>query len=303
MAPAITFCATSKSGLGHLRRLTNIGSALRARDPSLTQDLLTNAAVAGLTDAEIGLYRRIEVVERQEMAEVLRARQGGGPVLVDTAVIPGLDRLPGPLCLVLRETVASHLDRFRLEGGRPWDLIMLPNPLDEWRPDPATISARRVEAVGWIWRPPGRAQSGGNDEGPATGLSVLIASGGGGTGETARYVRGEVEPLIRSLRHSLIKPVEILQTVGPRSSAEARIDGVDRFVDVGAELHRAFARASLVVSTAGYNSVLEIACIDVPALLLAIPRSLDDQQVRARRWGDRMGHCHDPTPPRPRPAG
>ena len=298
MPAAITFCATSKSGLGHLRRLTNIGGALRSRSPSIPLDLLTNAPVAGLTDAEIGLYRRIDVVERQEMADFLLARQGGGPVLVDTAVIPGLDRLPGPLCLVLRETVASQLNRFHLDGDRPWDLVLLPNPADDWRPDAAAIPARRIEAVGWIWRPPGPVPSAVDDGRSArVGGGLLIATGGGGTGETARYIRGEMEPLIEGLHDGLGSPPEIIQTVGPRSSAEARIDGVDRYVDVGARLNQAFAQADLVVSTSGYNSILELACIDVPALLLAFPRSLDDLQARARRWGDRLGHCHEPTAP------
>jgi ABC-type bacteriocin/lantibiotic exporter with double-glycine peptidase domain len=41
------FCATGKSGLGHLRRVTNIASALHQLDPSLKLVLVTNSTVAG----------------------------------------------------------------------------------------------------------------------------------------------------------------------------------------------------------------------------------------------------------------
>lgn len=228
MASAITFCATSKSGLGHIRRLTNIGNAVRNRNPSVTLDLLTNAALAGLTEAEIALYRHIEIVERDRMADTLLARGVGGPVLVDTAVVPGLTRLPGPLCMVLRETVASRLGQFQLEGGRPWDLIMLPNPSGEWLPDPAAVSARRVEAVGWIWRAADDAEPAAGDAEAPEHPSVLLASGGGGTGETAQYVRAQVETLVRGLRRAQSGPLEIVQVVGPRSAPDVRIDEVDR---------------------------------------------------------------------------
>ena len=55
-----------------------------------------------------------------------------------------------------------------------------------------------------------------------------------------------------------------------------------------------FRRADLVISTAGYNSVLELARTDTPTLLVAIPRSLDDQLARVRHWGPLLGHGLEP---------
>jgi len=50
-----------------------------------------------------------------------------------------------------------------------------------------------------------------------------------------------------------------------------------------------FQTADAVISTAGYNSVLELATTDTPTLLLPIPRSIDDQEARVRLWSARLG--------------
>ncbi len=63
----------------------------------------------------------------------------------------------------------------------------------------------------------------------------------------------------------------------------------DEVFDPGGELNAVFRAADVVISTAGYNSVLELASTDTPTLLAAIPRSLDDQAARVRLWGPRLG--------------
>lgn len=163
MARAIAFCATGKTGLGHLRRIANIARAVRERDPARSMALLTNAPVEALPPEDGALFRRIEVTPRQAMARRLSTRDSG-PVVVDTAVLPRLHAVERPLCLVLRETIPERLPGFRLENGRPWDLIVLPQPAGEWRPDPDLVPARRVAAVGYIYRRPHvRYQRGGSD--------------------------------------------------------------------------------------------------------------------------------------------
>ena len=58
-----------------------------------------------------------------------------------------------------------------------------------------------------------------------------------------------------------------------------------------------FREACAVISTAGYNSVLELATTDTPTLLLPIPRSIDDQDARVRLWSPRLGPpSGDPVP-------
>ena len=158
--------------------------------------------------------------------------------------------------------------------------------------------AARVEAVGWTYRPVA----------PTTGGSVLadlrgerpvllLASGGGGTSETARALHGEVGRIVEAVRGLAGPSAQIVQCLGPRAPENARLPCLDRIVDPGPNLHHAFAEADLVISTAGYNSVLELAQTDTPTLLVSIARTFDDQEARARQWGARLGLFHEPGDP------
>ncbi len=292
MAATLRFCASGKKGLGHLRRITNIAHALRKVRPDLPLALIVNAPPAGMTTDEERLYAHIEIVEREYMACCLRA-MSQGPVIVDTAVIPRLATIEDPLCLILRETIAGKLRNFRLDGDRPWDLLLLPNPEAEWQPETGSLPAKRTEPVGWIYRQlrgdPSRQwlpRRNGDRQ-------VLVASGGGGSGDVWIEFRQTVGELVQNLRNKARVPITVTQVLGPRAGNDARIDGVDRFITPGAFLPQVFAEADAVLSTAGYNSVLELAAIDVPTLLIPVPRTYDDQLQRARRWGERLGLCHE----------
>ncbi|MEZ5912487.1 MAG: glycosyltransferase [Paracoccaceae bacterium] len=103
-----------------------------------------------------------------------------------------------------------------------------------------------------------------------------------------------LDRLIADTRARAGRVFPVRQALGPRA-AGARLDGVDEVFDPGSGLNRVFRAADLVISTAGYNSVLELATTDTPALLMPIPRSLDDQAARARLWGPRLGHGYEPT--------
>ena len=277
--------ATGRSGLGHLRRVTNIAMALPPHAPPLI--LLSNAGLAGLEAAEAGRFAHAELVERAQMS-ARAAALGAGLVVVDTAVIPDLAGVRAPLALILRESPAGELARFRLDGHRAWDLVLVPNPSDWWSPAPAAVGARRVAAVGWIYRPaPQRGPTGGHPR-------LLVASGGGGTVETATHFRAAVEPFVAALRHRMQAPVEVVQAMGPRAPQAGLLASADRTVDPGARLHDWFADADLVVTTAGYNSTLELALLDVPVLFVPIGRTYDDQAERARRWAPALGGLLDP---------
>jgi predicted glycosyltransferase len=298
MSRTIAFCATGKTGLGHLRRIANVARAVRKQDPAQPIDLLTNAAVEMLPPEETSLFRRIELMPRQNMANRLVAADCSA-VVVDTAVLPGLHAVAGRLCLILRETVAERLAAFRLEEGRAWDLIVLPQPASEWRPDPDLVPARRLEAVGYIYRKP-RARRVRRDGvgAPATGPPrMLIASGGGGSDLTSLIFRDQVSRLVEALREETCAPFQVVQALGPRVPELAAVSGADAIWRPGPDLHEAFARADLVISTVGYNSVLELACTDVPVLLVPIARAYDDQEKRAWLWGERLGLCHRPGQP------
>ena len=257
--------------------------------PDSSVGLCTNAPVVGLAEDERAGYDFLIVAERPAMAGQLMA-SGTGIIVVDTAALPGLRALPGPLCLILRETIATRLDRFRLANGRPWDLLLVPNPPDWWLPPLEAVPARTVEAVGWIYRRPSACHGVAADARKRS-PTILVSSGGGGA--AARGFRDTVDPLIMPLRKAVNDPFTVVQVLGPRAPDVARLRSADRFLSPGPELHEYFANADLVVSTVGYNSVLELACTDVPVLMIPVARSIDDQAQRAQRWARQLGRHLD----------
>ena len=296
MGRVITFCATSKTGLGHLRRVTNIAAALGQRQSARRIELLTNAPPRGLNLEERALFDRVRLAPRSEMAGLL-AESPTDCIVVDTAVIPGLSSLRQPLCLILREMPGDRVCQFTLPQSRPWDLVIIPNPAGHWLPPAAEIKAKRIVPVGWIYR-----TDRGPDKDPRTvgdrlrskenHRLVLIASGGGGSEKTALLFSQEMASVIEILRRDCALPLEVVQCLGPRVDHRSEIPGIDRIFDPGARLNEMFPLADLVISTAGYNSVLELASTDVPTLLVPIGRSIDDQAGRARKWAPLLGLDH-----------
>lgn len=253
-------------------------------------NLVSNAELSGLAPEEHALFESTLTVDRQNIARAIMATRPALAV-VDTAVIPNLELLPNPLALILRETIPSRLPAFRLPGGRLWDEAIVAAPASEWRVTGTHIGARAVTNVGWIYR---TAASAGGLLGRDIGRrTLLIATGGGGTEESASELVRELAPLIDLVRTELTADVvRILQVAGPRAPRCGLLPNVDAVLDVGSRLDEAFAEADLIISTAGYNSVLELATCNTPALLIAIARTYDDQVARAGLWGPRIGLDH-----------
>lgn len=277
----LAFLGTSRSGLGHLRRISNIVRRLRERAPNLRIRLISNAVPDGLDDDDLAAFSDILICERSKMAALVAQADIDLSVL-DTMQLPGMGSLSGKSVLILRETPEPGLGRFRRDDGRPWDCVILPNPAEHWIPGLGADFARRVEAVGWIVRPTGSRQS---DE-ASTG--VVLATGGGGTEETRAELFPLLSAVIASVRLRAERPIHLRQAIGPRGGG-ATLDGVSDVFDPGSDLNKVFRAADLVISTAGYNSVLELAGTDTPALIVPIARSLDDQARRARLWGPKLG--------------
>jgi predicted glycosyltransferase len=289
--PDLIFCATGKSGLGHLRRITNLVTGLRQLRDDLKVHLISNADISGLTRDEGNAFASTHKVDRRDMAEAAM-RLGPSPVVVDTAVLPGLEATKAPLCLILRETVAEKISDFNLPGGRKWDLVCVPNPEEHWMPPIGAINAKRIAATGWIFRPlPSHATP--QLRAVREHASVLVSSGGGGSRETAAWFKQESDVVLSQVRQRCKAPFRVVQVVGPRLDADALLVQADQHLDVGPGLNEEFARHDVVISTVGYNSVLELAQTDVPVLLMPITRSLDDQASRARAWAPVMGHSHE----------
>jgi predicted glycosyltransferase len=258
----ICFLATSKSGLGHLRRTATIARRIREIVPDRRLHLVS----MGLPCAE--------------------------QVVLDTITVPGIEQVAARLALVLREASDAQLHRFRLAHGRPWDVVIVANPQDHWMPADGSLTARAITPVGWIYRPAGVRQQAG-----AKMPTVLVATGGGGTAETARKLYAEIDALLLRVRQRSAPPFEVVQAIGPRALAFGRLAGADRIIDPGARLNVHFRDADIVISTAGYNSVLELATTDTPTLLVPILRSIDDQAARARLWAPKVGCWHDTVAP------
>ncbi|TQV83331.1 hypothetical protein [Denitrobaculum tricleocarpae] len=277
------FLATSKSGLGHLRRISNIAVHLAQDDTRPVLGLMTNAEVSGLEERDQAAYSHVRLAERAQMASRLAAESVSG-VIVDTALVPGIERQDSPLVLVLREMPKDRLEGFRLPGGRPWDLVIVPNPEDHWMPDTDSGFARDIAAVGWIYRP-----SDALPRPPAPSPRLLIATGGGGKADGATRLRRQIDDMITSLRRRISKAFTVEQALAARAPSQARLKEADRVFDPGGALNDCFGAADIVVSTAGYNSVLELAATDTPTMLVPIARSIDDQLARAELWGPRLG--------------
>ena len=277
----IAFLGTSRSGLGHLRRIANIAVQVARRDRRARLSLLTNAEPAALNPAETACFSQIIVCDKTDMSSVL-AKSQVTLAVADTMTLPGIDAYRGQAVLIVRETPPDRLERFRRDDGRAWDCVIVPNTAAHWMPPLAPDFATRIEAAGWILRPTGVRGA------LETSAGIVLATGGGGTTDT----RGELYPLLTELltraQARSGKGFVIRQALGPRSGGDA-LASADEVFDPGANLNAVFRRADLVISTAGYNSVLELASTDTPALIVPIPRSLDDQAARVRLWGPRLG--------------
>jgi len=278
----ITFVLTSRSGLGHLRRATTIASALRLAAPSVTIELLTNAEPSGIPAQELSNFSRVRLAERADMASALTEVPSRVAVL-DTIVVPGIGACPQRKVLILRETPADRLSRFDLPPGQHWDCVLLPNPVQHWRPELAVSSMPEVQSVGWIYRPTGVRS------GQDTPTGLLVATGGGGNESTRGPVYRTIDSVLRQVRQHANQSISVYQAIGARAAGAQILNEADHVIDPGGDLNIHFRTADAVISTAGYNSILELASTDTPAMLLGIPRSIDDQVERARLWGPALG--------------
>lgn len=266
--------------------MATIARALRVRAPGVRPVLVSNAAPEGLGCEDLAVFAETLICDRSAMAARV-ARAGCGLAVLDTLQLPGIAALPMPTALILRQTPDHRLSDFGRDDGRPWDRVIVPNPAGHWMPQAGPEFARRVDAAGWILRPTGARGASEASSG------IVVATGGGGTPQTRALLFPLLDAVIAEARAHVGHRFVVRQAIGPRA-AGARLVGVDEVFDPGGDLNTVFRAADLVISTAGYNSVLELASTDTPALLATIPRSLDDQAERVRLWGPKLGFGLEP---------
>ena len=283
----IAFLATSRSGLGHVRRAATIARAIRQQHNGIRIGLVTNAPLGGLTADDLKCFDKTPQAERMCMVDTAMAL-GARTFVPDTMLPDQIEKTGGANVLILRQTPNERLPSFRMQEGRAWDLVIFPNPLDHWNPDLGANNTKRAKAVGWIYRNPHSFE-------PIqdTQPRLLVATGGGGTVETATVLARQTEQLIEIVRQLTSQKFSVLQALGPRAPAAARLSNADLVFDPGGDLNEHFAQADAVISTAGYNSVLELAITTTPTMLMSIARTYDDQAERASSWGSRLGENYN----------
>ncbi len=278
------FCATGRSGLGHIRRLTNIVRELHGLQADSSFHLVCNASVDGLTDCERRLFASVSVVDRARMAAHL-ASHSPALVVVDTAVIPGIENLGCPLVLIMRETRDSMVAEFALGNGRVWDAVIAPNPDGHWQPDAAQLPSRSFHAVGWIYR---AADIAGERPTESDQRTILVSASGGGK-STATTLYEQIDAMLKRVCEIADFDLVVRQLISPRGPTGVSLSSATEYLQSSPELHREYARHDLVISSAGYNSVLEIASSDVPCLLVPVDRRYDDQWSRAVTFAPLLG--------------
>ncbi len=274
---ALVMAATARTGLGHVRRLGRLADSFRRFRPDLPIALLTNAARDRIPSNLAGPFDAIATADRADMS---RALAGSEPslVVVDTARVPDLDAVGARCALVLRQVVESHVPQFALQG-RPWDLVIIPNPPDAWRPRLDARFTRSAVWAGWISEAVDRTGRGAD----ASAVPSIVVTCGGSD-------RSVPEALVRSLVDGIrrqCEPLDVIELVGP--GAAPVLDDQARVIRSAPDPMEIIASASLCISASGYNTVLDLARTDTPAVLIGKERRHDDQPERARQWGPRLG--------------
>jgi predicted glycosyltransferase len=113
---------------------------------------------------------------------------------------------------------------------------------------------------------------------------VIIIGGGGGHVQTVDYYN----LVLRSLNAVISKHDDIyaLLVTGPlfREWSQLSLLGRVHVSPFEPELDDLFSKAALVISQGGYNSMVELTVLDVPAICLPQPRAFDDQIQRAEAF-------------------
>ena len=266
-SPQITFCAAGRSGIGHLRRIANIAVAVRRLCPDAKLELRTNANINALQAHERGDFDKILIADQARMAVGIMPAVDS-PVVVDTAIIPNIERLSNPLCLILAETADYRVGSFNLPGSRTWDSVIVPNPHDHWLPNEETIRTKKIDTVGWISHRStivSRAEPIGSPYGKKL---LLVATGTGETKGTGLALKKTIDAILELVMSLTTEPLEIVQVLGPRAEFSTKLYQAVHVLFNHDKLHDLFSTADLVIGTAGYNSVLELASTDVPTLLI-----------------------------------
>jgi radical SAM protein with 4Fe4S-binding SPASM domain len=298
----VAFHAINGVGLGHVVRTLCLAAEMPALVPGIQLLVVTNArdtsllARAGIDHVQLPprLFEphadpaRVHAAlpEPLEEAALVATFRAFRPDLVvfDThapmRVVRALTAMGVRSVLVLRELRPEALQA--LVASRAllaFDRVVVPHDASEV--DAAGFGDAVVELVGPISRPVAPAAA------PSPHPLVVAIAGGGGQPVDARgYLRAVADAHL--LARARVPDLETILVTGPYAEPPRHLD---RFAGITAiastpELPELLARATLVVSQAGYNAIAEIRALAKPAVLVPGYRKAEDQRARARRLVD-----------------
>lgn len=302
----VAFHVINGVGLGHVVRAVTIARAVRELVPDVELLFLTNArdpsfiAAAGIDFVQ--LPPRLD----EPHADPDRASTSLPRPLEEAALVAALDVFAPDLVvfdthaprrlvrhvtangagavLVLRELRKEVLRSF-VESGAAGELDRIVVPHEPGDMDLAPLAGLPFVLVGPVVRDIGRvdAAPSSSPASPASPLVVATAGGGGQPIDAARYLQAVVDA--HALARIAIPSLETIVVRGPYGDAPpkgADVPGLT-LVRSTADLPSLLARATLVVSQAGYNAIAELRSLAKPAILVPGLRKSEDQRARAMR--------------------
>lgn len=296
----IAFHAINGIGLGHVVRVVSLATEMRALQPDVQLLVLTNARdTSMLSRAEIDFVQlppRLNEPHADpqrvhtalpgplEEAALSAALDAFGPDLVvfDTHAPMRLAEHAADIgartVLVLRELRPEALASFAASGAAlSFDGIVVPH--DRGEVDLRALGGAPVSLVGPIVRAMPRIDPAA-DGAP---LVVAIAGGGGQPVDARRYVRAVADAHL--LVRARVPELETILVTGPYGEPPQNTEHYAGLTVVRSspDLPALLAKASLVVSQAGYNAVAELRALEKPSVLVPGHRKAEDQRARALR--------------------
>jgi len=294
----VAFHAINGIGLGHLVRTIAIATELPSIIPGVQRLVVTNARDLTLLERAgidfVQLPPRLaephadvnrvssalpEPVEEAALNAIFAA-YAPDLVVFDThapiRVVQQLTAIGARSVLVQRELRPEALRSFLASNAQfAFDKIVVPH--DATEVDVRAYGDHPVELVGSIVR---RVEVASTTAGP---LVVAMAGGGGQPVDARRYLRAVVDAHL--LARARIPTLETILVIGPYAEAPSNVGGYAGLTLIAStpELPGLLARASVVVSQAGYNAVAEIRALKKPAILIPGHRKAEDQRARAMR--------------------
>src|SRR5262249_19360575 len=146
--------------------------------------------------------------------------------------------------------------------------------------DLAALGELPVARSGPVVRAVRSAEAAASSAGP---LVVAIAGGGGQPVDARRYLRAVADAHL--LARARIPALETTRVTGRYAAPPAHLEGYTGLTTMasGPDLPAVMARASLVISQAGYNAIAELRSLEKPAILVPAYRKAEDQRARALR--------------------